>query len=148
MQRRAIKKVYGSVADNPFPFASIHLKGQRARRSPPTPNSFSDQGLEAQVGSVGVKERIVCNNHKRWIALLVSSFERIEHRIYFTCGSVIARSPESAAVRFRELPRQFLTTIAIATLIVGRRQPLSLMIPWRQIHIVCKLAIASCGRPA
>jgi serine/threonine protein kinase len=58
-----------------------------------------EQGVPARIGAVGVEGRIVMNNEKHRIALLVGRVERLKHRIHFAGGGVIIRSAGCAAVR-------------------------------------------------
>lgn len=91
--------------------------------------------MEAWIGPVGVEERQDLNIEKHPLVVPVGQVERFKHRIHFAGGGVIDRSPEGVTVQVGELPRPFLTTLAIASLIVGRGQvPHTPAPPGRQLR--------------
>jgi len=78
--------------------------------------------MVAWVGSVGVEERQVLNIEKVCFALPEGHVERFKHRIHFSGGGVIKRSPDIVTARTRELPRPFLAPLVITCQMVGRGQ--------------------------
>jgi hypothetical protein len=92
------------------------------------------QGLETQVGAIGIKERKGWDNQKRTVPPSIGLVEHSKHGIYLAGGSVVQRSPEGLAELAGKLPGPLLALSIASQMVGGSQRSDTNVVPGRQLR--------------